>query len=57
MWQATYCNLIWQLYDVAKNRGTPFGSDETQSDCVCQYSFTSLSDTKQIFYPANVSIC
>jgi len=45
------------MMDVAKDRGTPFGSDETQSDRVCQYSFTSLSDTKQSFYPAHVSLC
>lgn len=59
MWQATYTNLTWQLYNVAKNSDTPFGSDETQSVClsVSQYSFTSLSDTKEIFYPANISIC
>jgi hypothetical protein len=56
---AAHSNLICQLYemDVAKDRGTPFGCDETQSDCVCRYSFTSLSDTKQTFYPAHISLC
>jgi hypothetical protein len=49
IWAATYSKLIWQLYNVDKNRGTPFGSDETPPDCVSQYSCTSLSDTKQYF--------